>query len=58
MKKFYCGAVVPGCQTTFLADSEEEILAKVATHAREAHGMEEVGDEVVAQVRANIREPG
>jgi predicted small metal-binding protein len=28
----------------------------VADHARDAHGMDEVPEEVVAQVRANIRD--
>ena len=56
MKEFACGAVVPGCTATFEGASDEEILAQVAEHAREDHGMETVPDEVVAQVKDNIRE--
>ena len=56
MKQFSCGAVVPGCTATFTGDTEDEILGQVATHAEEAHGMQEVPPEVVENVRANIQE--
>ena len=53
MKRFSCGAVVTGCTATFEAESDEQILAQVADHARRDHGMAEVPDEVAEQVRAN-----
>jgi len=56
MKQFACGAVVPGCTATFEADDQDQILAQVADHAREAHGMDEVPDEVVEQVKAKTVE--
>lgn len=56
MKQFSCGAVVPGCDAKFSAESEEEILGQVAQHAREAHGMETVPPDVVAQVQAKIED--
>jgi predicted small metal-binding protein len=56
MKAFACGAVVPGCTATFTAQSDGEILACVAEHALRDHGMSEIPPEVVAQVRANVRE--
>lgn len=56
MKEFACGAVVPGCTATFAATSEEEILAQVAVHARVDHGIDQVGPELVEQVRAQISE--
>lgn len=56
MKQFSCGHVVPGCHATFQEDSEDQILEKVAVHAREAHGMDTVPDDVVAQVRSHIVE--
>ena len=55
MKTFACGAVVPGCTATFTAETEEGILEQVARHAREAHGLPEVPEELVRQVRANLR---
>lgn len=54
MKEFSCGAVVPGCDASFQAETEDGILSQVADHARDAHEMDEVPPEVVAQVRENI----
>ena len=54
MKSFSCGSVVPGCTAHFTADDEQGILAQVAHHAREDHGMTEVPAELVDQVRAAI----
>jgi predicted small metal-binding protein len=54
VKTFACGAVVAGCTATFSAENEEGILEQVARHAREEHGLAEVPDELVREVRANI----
>lgn len=54
MKTFACGQVVPGCRATFRADTDEQILAAVAVHAREDHRLESVPPELVDQVRAGI----
>lgn len=56
MKEFSCGQVVPGCEAKFSAESEQELLQQVATHAREDHGMEEIPSGLVDQVRAGIVE--
>jgi len=56
MKEFRCGEVVPGCATTFQAESEDEIFEQVAVHAREEHGMDEVPPEVANTIRAKISE--
>jgi predicted small metal-binding protein len=58
MKAFACGAVVPGCTATFTADTEEELLGRVAEHAERDHGMSQIPPEVVEQVKANVREVG
>jgi predicted small metal-binding protein len=55
VKTFTCGAVVPGCTASFTAETEEGILEQVAQHARDEHGMTDVPEDVVRQVRANIR---
>lgn len=55
MKEFHCGDVVPGCKKTFREATEDEILAQVADHARQDHGMTEVPATVVEQVRSLIR---
>lgn len=54
MKQFACGDVVPGCDARFVCSTEEEILAAVAAHAADVHGLESVPDEVVSQVRSCI----
>ena len=56
MKAFACGSVVPGCTATFTTQTEEEMLARVAEHARRDHAMVDVPPEVVAQVRQNLEE--
>lgn len=58
MKEFFCGAVVPDCEARFTGESEEAILAQVARHAHDDHGMEHVPDHVIEAVRAEIREVG
>ena len=55
-KQVECGKVVPGCPFEASAESEAELLAKVAAHAHEAHGVAEVTPELAAQVKAAIRE--
>ena len=47
MKEFKCGDVVPGCEWVTRNDDEEELFAEISSHAREAHGMDEVPPEVV-----------
>lgn len=56
MKEFICGELVPGCDTVIRGESDEEILEKVAVHARDEHGMDEVPAEVEDNVRASIVE--
>ena len=50
-----CGDVVQGCQFTAEAVTEEELLARVKTHAAEDHGVTEVSPELAAKVKAAIR---
>ena len=54
MREFCCGDIVPGCSAKFQGQTDEEVLGQVAAHARDEHGMSEVPDEVVAQVKARI----
>jgi predicted small metal-binding protein len=51
-----CGDVMAGCDATFEADSEEELLAQVGPHAAEAHGIDEVTPEVLEAVRGAIKQ--
>lgn len=56
MKEFFCGAVVPDCTARFEADEEAGILAQVARHAHDDHGMEHVPDSVIEAVRSHIHD--
>lgn len=54
MKQFACGDVVPGCQAHWTADDDAELLALVAAHARDDHGLTDLPDELVEQVKSHI----
>lgn len=55
MKQFSCGDVVPTCTRQFIAPTDDEILAAVAQHARTDHGLTEIPQHLIDQVRQNIR---
>ncbi len=54
MKRFACGDVVPGCDTAFVCDTDDDILVQVARHAATAHGLRDMPPSLVDQVRARI----
>jgi predicted small metal-binding protein len=54
-KRIACNDVVPGCSFKATAESEEELLAQVAAHADEVHGVKEVTPELLAKVKEAIR---
>ena len=49
-----CNNVVPGCGFTATAATDEELIAKVAAHAKHDHGVSEVTPELAAKVKAAI----
>lgn len=55
MKQFSCGDVVPGCRAVFKGETDADILAAVAGHAKQDHGMMDIPAELVERVRALIR---
>jgi predicted small metal-binding protein len=57
-KQISCGRVVPGCAFEAQAENEEELLALVAEHAKEAHGVREVTPELATKVKSAIEEKG
>ena len=54
-KHIACGHVVPGCDFTASAPTEEELLRQVVAHAASAHGVTEVTPELAAKVKAAIK---
>ena len=56
MKQFKCGDVVPGCEWVTRSEDEKVLFEEITSHAREAHGMDEVPPEVVAAIQGVITE--
>jgi predicted small metal-binding protein len=56
MKQFRCGDVVLGCEWVARRDDERELLEEIQSHARDAHGMDEVPPEVEDQINKVITE--
>ena len=54
-KELRCGDLVDGCQTRITGETEEEVMAQAAHHAKDDHGME-VTPELAEAVRAKIRD--
>ena len=56
MKQFKCGDVVPGCEWETRSEDEKVLFEEITSHAREAHGMDEVPPEVVHAIQGVITE--
>jgi predicted small metal-binding protein len=56
MKQFKCGDVVLGCEWVTRSEDENELFQDIQSHAREAHGMDEVPPEVVDKINEVITE--
>jgi len=54
MKEFRCHDVVPGCSYVTRDEDEDELFEQISSHAREAHGMDEVPPEVADTIRLVI----
>jgi len=55
-KRIACNDVVPGCNFTATAATEDELLNKVVAHAARDHGVTEVTPELAAKVKSAIRD--
>lgn len=55
-KELHCGDVIEGCDHVIRGETEDEVLARGAAHAREAHGVEEIDEDTATKVRQAIRE--
>ncbi len=54
MRQFECGTVVDGCDGVVRGETDDEVLAAAAAHAKDAHGMDEVPPDVVAAIKSGI----
>jgi predicted small metal-binding protein len=55
-KVVYCKDVGFDCDGVVRAETEEEVLKKVAEHAQTVHNLKEISEEVVEKVRAVMRD--
>ena len=55
-KVLKCGDLIPGCSFEARGNSEEEVMAQAAEHAKSAHGLGEISEDMEMQVRGAIRE--
>ena len=55
MKAIECGGLVPGCDYVARAESEDEVVAVAARHAKAVHGIS-VSPAVAAKVRRAVRD--
>jgi predicted small metal-binding protein len=53
--EFRCQDVGVACRAVTTADSKDDLLAKVAAHARESHGVE-LNDTLVGYALTQVRE--
>lgn len=51
-----CNDLMPGCAFEARGNSEEEVLAKAAEHAKSAHNITEITPELAAMVQGAIHE--
>jgi len=55
-KELACGSVVPGCDFVARAATEEDLMLKIADHARTAHGVSHLSDDLKAKIKDAIVE--
>ena len=55
-KVLCCNDLMPGCAFEARGTSEEEVLGEAAEHAKIAHGMTEIPEEVVSALRGAIHD--
>jgi predicted small metal-binding protein len=55
-KELRCGDIIPGCDHVMQGETEDEVMAKGAQHAKESHGIEQMDEATAEKVRSAIRE--
>lgn len=56
--EFECAAVFPGCTVKVIADTPEDTVDELARHAREAHTMAELPEDVTERALASLAATG
>jgi predicted small metal-binding protein len=55
-KKFKCADIGMKCGFETTADTTEQLMPKIANHAKTAHGMTSIPSDILAKVQAAIKE--
>ena len=55
-KVMKCRTVGLDCDFVARGENDEQVIAKVAEHARKDHGMQTISEDVVTKVKAAIHE--
>jgi predicted small metal-binding protein len=55
-KMFKCADIGMNCGYQETANTTEQLMPKIAAHAKSAHGMTEVPKEILAKINAAIKE--
>ncbi len=55
-KKFKCADIGLNCGFEATADTTEQLMPKIATHAMTAHGMTTIPNDVMTKVQAAIKQ--
>lgn len=56
MKEIHCGEFIAGCPHVSRGRSVEELMESVRKHAREAHGMTEIDEDLQGELLKAIKE--
>ncbi|MEM3827210.1 MAG: DUF1059 domain-containing protein [Candidatus Micrarchaeaceae archaeon] len=56
MKRFACRDIGMECNFVAQEADEKQLMNKIARHAREAHGMQQIDAATMAKVKAAIKE--
>jgi predicted small metal-binding protein len=52
----YCKDLIPDCDWVGRAETEDELMKKVAEHAKTVHGMTEIDPEMMTKVKQAIKD--
>lgn len=55
-KKFKCADLGMKCGFEATADTVEQLMSKIASHAKEAHGMTDIPKEILTKVQAATKD--
>jgi predicted small metal-binding protein len=56
VKRLRCADAGFDCQAVLEGEDDQEVMAKVAEHAREVHGMTEIDEETGQKIRSLIHD--